>query len=132
MEYDIQLVKGGDLKFMEWNQDVQDFYTGYLGPEDVILYLDARLCISNGVNLKDIFILISKNIDIFTTLTGCTFLEALVDEILSGDVENEDAKKILFLKLQKNMYVSEENFIFENRSLTGVGDDINYEIGFFN
>jgi hypothetical protein len=99
MEYDVQLQNGGILATKEWNSDFNDFIEQPVEDEDLSFYFHSSTCLKHGVKLRDIFTLISRNIDIFSIAIGCPFLDDLVEEALSTPKQNEDREGMCALIL---------------------------------
>jgi hypothetical protein len=100
MAYDLQLKKGGFLVTQEWSVSADDFIERKLGAEDVNFHMNDTICLENGVTLRDIFVLMSKNPYIYSVNSSCPFLDDLIGEALSVPSINEENNDIAALRLK--------------------------------
>lgn len=119
MTYDIKIAKGGNLVSREWDSEAADFVEEKICGEELYLHLHSSVCLGVGITLRDIFVLLSKDIIGFSAITGCPFLEELIAESLSDPVFNTDKEKIALLELSRFAVVHNAelhlNFDFHGR-----------------
>jgi hypothetical protein len=82
---DLKLIKGGKIVVHEWELEEQKYYWKEIDveSEEFIEYIYYPIELEPNLNLRDVFLLISKNIRLFSIVSGCSYLEELVDEVLS-------------------------------------------------
>jgi hypothetical protein len=127
MTYDLQLRKGGTLIFQEWDSDISEYIERDVELEDIPFHFNSSICLSAGTTLKDIFLLVSKSIELFSTVTGCPYLDELVAEALSKAESGE--KDIGALEL-KRIAIVQKSELFFHFDFHGLGDDETYAIEF--
>jgi len=125
--YDLQLKRGGALVSQEWNSDAAKFIEKEVSADELIFHFNDVVCLATGVTLKDIFLLISKAVEIFSIVTGCPFLDELVAEALSKVEAGE--KGIVALEL-KRIAVVHDMELFFHFDFHGLGEKDTYAIEF--
>lgn len=107
MSYDLQLRKGGLLITNEWDSDIRDYLEQIVDNDELIFYLYDTICLDRNINLRDIFLMISRNIEAFVSAIGCPFLEDLVKEGLSPRISNRKKDDMGHLELGRSASFSE-------------------------
>jgi hypothetical protein len=113
MSYDLQLKKGGVLITNEWDGDFADYLEQIVDGDEIIFYLYDTICLDNNITLRDVFLMISKNIDIFSSAIGCPFLDDLMSEALSAKVLGKGKDGMGHLELSRTaVFDNEKLFIY--------------------
>jgi hypothetical protein len=128
MEYDLQLRKGGSLFIKEWKSNKSDYIENEILPKDFIFHSYDTICLGKNVTLRDVFLLIRKNIFVFSILTGCPQLNLLVEEALSVSDVNED-EEIIILKLRRIVTI-QRGVIYFDYNFEGLGKNKHYLLDF--
>ncbi|MFA5048230.1 MAG: hypothetical protein WC516_04380 [Patescibacteria group bacterium] len=131
MIYDIQITKGGNLIARDWNSEAADFVNEDICKEEIQLNLSSTVCLSVGVTLRDIFVLLSRDITTFSIITGCPFLDELIIEALLEPTINKDKDKENISVLELSRFVTINNSeMFWNFDFHGCGQDEQYAVEF--
>jgi len=131
--YDLQLRKGGVLVAKEWDLNARDYIERPIENEDVIFHLGDSVCLDRGVVLMDLFSLISRDVELWSIITSCPFLDEFMEEAKLPPVRDEDVKDIAFLELGWRSYITAQNgrnFITECADFHGMGSDKIYAVEF--
>lgn len=78
--YDIQLKKGGKLVSRLYS--MKNTLEGEVNSQDLNFHISDTIDLESGVKLRDVFLLFSKNMELFGSLSGCPFIEDVIDEAL--------------------------------------------------
>lgn len=81
--YELQIRKGGKAYHKYWDAELQDFIEDEVKAEDLYLHLYDIVCLEKGTSLRDIFLLISKNIKLFKNITGQSYLKDTIKKALA-------------------------------------------------
>jgi hypothetical protein len=128
MEYDLQLRKGGNLFTKEWNSQSKDYIENKILPKDFIFHSYDTICLSKNITLRDVFLLMHKNITVFSVLTGCPRLDLLIEEALSVSDVDEDEEMVI-LKLERDVTMQKDGIYFDY-NFSGLGKDKHYQLEF--
>jgi len=121
MSYDLQLRKGGSLVTNEWDADFADYLEQIIDDDELLFHLHDSVCLDKNTTLRDIFLLVSKNIETFSTAVGCPFLDDLVTEALSAKVVNEEKEDLGHLELGRTAVLDKgELYVYMDFSGKGV------------
>lgn len=129
MKYDLQLRRGGKLFTSEWSSEDKDYIEREIEQEDLIFHLHDSVCLEKGVKLRDIFLFLNRNVDAFSAVVGCPFLNELIEEGLSDPKINKDKEGIAILELSR-MAIMDKNELHFNFSFNGVGEKECYALEF--
>jgi len=108
---DLKLIKGGKIVVREWELEEQKYYWKEvdLESEEFVEYIYYPIELEPNLNLRDVFLLISKNIKLFSIVSGCSYLEELVNEALGQpETFNND---IIGLLLYRQTEIRENELI---------------------
>ena len=131
--HNLQLRKGGILVVKEWNSEIYDYTEEQVAEEEVLCCLDDRICLEKGVALRDIFLLISQNIPIFSAIAGCPFLDEMIEDAFKSPKRNANKEEISVLQLERKAFIDNSdgnsvlNFHFD---FCGLGKCDTYAIEF--
>jgi len=130
MGYDLQIRKGGKIITSEWDFDENDFVEREVTDDEILFYIHDSVCLDKGVDLKDIFLLIATNIEIYSVVVACPFLIELVEEALEPADFYKDSNSIIGLEFKRIMEIDGPwmDHFFE---FYGLGEDKNYSLDFF-
>jgi hypothetical protein len=128
MSYELQLKKGGILVTQVWMIEKMDWVEEVIDTEDIFMYLKSPICLSSDFILKDFFLFISREIDLFAIMSGCPFLIDIVEEALKP--VSFPIKDIYMLELSKTLVLSDDNLI-NCFNLNGLGKDEFYSLECF-
>lgn len=129
MIYDIQLTKGGNLISRDWCSEESDFINEKVLVEEIPLNIYSTVCLSVGVTLRDIFVLLSRDIQTFSAISGCPFLDELIVEALKEPGFDKDKENISYLELNRFATINGSEMFF-NFDFHGCGQDEQYAIEF--
>lgn len=129
MSYDLQLKKGGFLITNEWDTDLADYLEQMVDDDELFFHLHDSICLDNNINLRDMFLLVSKNIDTFSTAVGCPFLDDLVNEALSAKVVNKEKEDLGHLELGRTA-VLDKGKLYIYMDFSGKGIEETWAIEF--
>lgn len=110
MNHEMQVKKGGIVVINEWDDEIKKFVERVIQPDEIINVLNNYVCITPDLTLRDLFYLMSKNITVFSIVSGCDFLDRLVAEALSEPVE--DYNDISFLELRRVATINNSDLYF--------------------
>ena len=125
--YDLQLQKGGKLVTLEWSEEDDDFVETELEPMEYLFFANNTICL-DSISLRDVFLLISKDIEFFSILTYCPFLDDLINEGLS---KKTDTNNISFLELRRMAAIQKDedkNYINKRMDFYGKGHEETFAI----
>jgi hypothetical protein len=125
--YDLQLQKGGKLVTLEWSEEDDDFVEVEVDPTDCVFFANNTICL-DSISLRDVFLLIEKDIEFFSILTYCPFLDDLIGEGLS---QKTDANNISLLELKRKSSIQKDgdkNYIHERMDFYGRGHEETYAL----
>ena len=133
--YELQLRKNGVLFSKDWSVVDRDYIEEEVEDFDLIFNLDGTVCLESGVTLKDIFMFISQNIEIWSVVTSCPFLEEMVSEVMRPFSHDKDLDDISFLELGWTALISanaeeEGEFLNEDSYFHGVSFLDVHDVGF--
>jgi hypothetical protein len=120
--YDLQLQKGGKLVTLEWSEEDDDFVEIELEPMEYLFFANNTICL-DSISLRDVFLLMEKDIEFFSILTYCPFLDDLINEGLS---QKTDANNISLLELRRKSSLQKDgdkNYIHKRMDFYGKGHD---------
>jgi hypothetical protein len=129
MNYDLQLRKGGKLFTNEWNVQEKNYIEREVQQEDLLFHLYDSICFSKNVTLRDIFLLMARNISAFSSVVGCPFLEDLIEEALSDPKMGKDKNGLAILKLSR-ILVIEDGELRSHFEFHGIGQKECYALEF--
>ena len=101
MVYDIKITKGGELVVREWDSEMTDYVDETICKEEISFNIYSTVCLGVGVTLRDLFVLLAKDIAVFSVITSCPFLEELIMDAFSEPVINKDKEDIAILELSR-------------------------------
>lgn len=127
MIYDVKITKGGNLVVKEWNADNLDFAEQIIGRDEIKFNLQSKICLGVGITLRDIFLLLSKDIATFSVVLGCPFLEDILVDGLSEPVITENKKDIAFLELSRVIAIDKGEILW-NLDFHGLGEEDSYAV----
>lgn len=130
MIYDVQITKGGNLISREWSSEISDFVNEDIDAIEIPPNLYSTTCLSVGITLRDIFILLSKDIRTFSIIGACPFLDELVAEALKEPTFNKDRENISFLELSRLITINKSE-MFWNFDFYGCGQEEQFALEFF-
>jgi hypothetical protein len=123
--YNLQLRKGGLLISKEWNSEIHDFTEEEIIEEEIQYYLDDSICLEKGVALRDIFLLISKNIQLFSAVTGCPYLDEMIEDAFKPPKRNTNKTEISALSLERKAFLENldnESMLHFHFEFYGIGE----------
>lgn len=129
MIYDVQITKGGNLIAREWCSEIADFVNEDIDAIEIIPNLYSTTCLSVGVTLRDIFILLSKDVRTFSVVGACPFLDELIAEALKEPTFNKDKEDIAFLELSRFATFNRSE-MFWNFDFHGCGQNEQFALEF--
>lgn len=109
MMHNLQLRKGGILVSKEWDSETCDYTEEQVVADEVPYCLDELICLEKGVALRDIFLLISQNIQVFSAITCCPFLDELVEDALKSPKRDPNKEGISALQLERRGCVDRDS-----------------------
>jgi len=124
MIYDLQLKKEGRLFTKVWDSNISTFTEDEIDIDEVPFHTNDFVCLEESVTLRDVFLLISKDINFFSALCGCPFLKSFVEEALlsplapKNDIGTIRLKWIAYLDMIDN-----EKYLTTHIELYGAGVD---------
>lgn len=130
MNYDLQIKKSGKIITREWDFDESDYIERNITDDEILFYTHDTICLEDGITLKDIFLLIATNIEIYSVITACPFLIELVEEALEPANFYKDSNSILALGFNRNMMMNKK-YIEEEFDFYAVGENGTYSLDMF-
>lgn len=133
MFYNSQIKKGGLVAQKTMNEKTNDFIEEIVSMNEVMIHLTDTVCLEDGFNLRDFFLLVRSNIALFTAITGCPFLEDIIAEGFQPFVKDENKSGIMKLQLKRRLVaeiIEEEKFLNLYTDFYGVGEKDIYAIEF--
>lgn len=110
MNHEMQVKKGGVVVINEWDQETNKYVGRVIQPDEIVSVLNSYVCITQDLTLRDLFYLMSKNISVFSVVSGCDFLDSLVAEALSEPTTN--CNDIAFLELRRVATINNSELYF--------------------
>lgn len=120
MTYDLQLRKGGFLITNEWDNCITDYLEQIVDNEETLFHLHDSICLDGNTTLRDMFLLVSKNIDVFSVAVGCPFLDDLIKEALSFQMINKNKNDLGHLELGR-VAVLDDGKLYIHTDFSGKG-----------
>lgn len=133
--YDLQLQKGGILVIKDWSPELEKYTERQIDTEDLVFYLNDSICLDKGVYLKDIFLLLKRDIAFFSIITSCPVLENLVLEGLADSQMDKGPEEISFLEIKRIALIFKDEYdgnkyLKRYMELSGINDDERYAVEF--
>lgn len=118
---------GGELYRVDWVYDEEKDEGGYvetkLDNHLHVTYLFYPTCELDGVTLRDIFLLLDKNVTFYRVVFG-NWLDEYIEEGLSQGEECEEVEYLELYRIVEKWDDGTESYI----AFTGVGNDMNYGV----
>lgn len=92
----IQLQHSGRLVRMEWNKELERNVEYIIPSNELVYHLHDSICFADGVTLRDLFRLMTRDSNLFMMLTACDCFMEIVDEL---KVEATSVKEMTALEL---------------------------------
>lgn len=131
--YELQLKKGGVLITKKWSPSLMNYVEMPVHSDDLTFFLSSTICLESGLTLKDVFLFMSKEVDRFSIITSCPFLQDIVNEGLAKPMEYDELKEVSFLEVRKISYFEEEDgdrYFHKYVEFCGFGNGKRYGIEF--
>ena len=130
--YNLQIGKLGSLVCREWDIDSHNFKNLEIIPENYLFHMDDTVCIKEGVTLKDIAILLQNDLELFSVITSCPYLDFLVNCIVSSPVTKSDLYAVeIKWKVISDRQEEGGPFLFEIVECYGVGSKGAKQLSFY-
>lgn len=126
MSCEMQLRRGGQLVMKTWDPDKKDYVENIIDNEDIVFHLHDTICFGPGITLRDLFLLIRKDLPLFCMTTGYPYLDDFIEEALAPTVEHE--KKDISAVRFKWIAIVDKNEFLCFTDLHAIGEEITYPI----
>lgn len=126
MSRDLQIKKGGRVFAREWDDEINDFVDVEIEEDELPSRLYDSICIEKGFTLKDFFLMIRDNMDVFFLASGCPFLDEIVEQAFEEPKANESRKGMAALCIGWMAFIEKENneeFVTEYIKFYGIGNE---------
>jgi hypothetical protein len=133
MMHSLQLRKGGILMVREWDSEAHDYVEEQVIEDEIQYCLDDRICFEKGVALRDIFLLMSRHVSMFSVISGCPFLDEMIEDAFKPPKRSADKEGMSILQLGRKAFIDDYNddsilnFHFD---LYGIGEHDAYAVEF--
>lgn len=107
MMHNLQLRKGGILVAKEWDSEADDYIETQVAEDEVQHCLDDRICLEKGVALRDIFLLMSRDVQTFSIISGCPFLDEMIEDAFKPPKRDPGKDGISMLQLARRACIED-------------------------
>ena len=101
---------------------IEDFSEKEIDVSNYIFHLHDSICFEEGITLKDVFLLLDKNVDLFSIAAANPLLDELIKGAFKGSAEQEETELIL-LEIRREILIKNSE-MYEFTDFFGIGDNI--------
>lgn len=134
--YDIQLRKGGKLFVKSWSTRHNDYREEEVEYEYLSSHLHDPVCFDRDVRLKDVFLLMSRDVELFSGAASCPFLSEFVEEAMLPTIPSKARDSGLGSLIVEWVATSEEDgnwheeaHLYIYPTIRGVGAELEFDLG---
>jgi hypothetical protein len=128
--YDLQLKKGGKIIAKIWDPRIKKSVEREIDYDDLNFHIYDTICVERGFTLKDALFLFSRDVELFSVLASCPFLDDLIKEGCAPTKNSKLRDEGLSALVVRWIACNDSEYLGIYPTLFGVGLDKEYSLSF--